>query len=89
MKRCVQIKTGRDVVMAMLLGAEECGFSTAPLISLGCIMMRKCLNVCPVGIATQVPKPSNSQPAPSTLNPQPYPRSHARRPSFMVACWMM
>ena len=52
-----QIKTGRDVVMAYLLGAEETGFSTAPLISLGCIMMRKChLNVCPVGIATQDPE---------------------------------
>jgi len=51
-----QIKTGRDVVMAYLLGAEETGFSTAPLISLGCIMMRKChLNVCPVGVATQDP----------------------------------
>ena len=51
-----QIKTGRDVVMAFLLGAEETGFSTAPLISLGCIMMRKChLNVCPVGVATQDP----------------------------------
>mmetsp|Transcript_5397 Transcript_5397/g.10846 ORF Transcript_5397/g.10846 Transcript_5397/m.10846 type:complete len:2216 (-) Transcript_5397:296-6943(-) len=52
-----QIKTGRDVVMAFLLGAEETGFSTAPLISLGCIMMRKChLNTCPVGIATQDPE---------------------------------
>ena len=51
-----QLKTGRDVVMAFLLGAEETGFSTAPLISLGCIMMRKChLNVCPVGVATQDP----------------------------------
>ena len=49
-----QLKTGRDVVMAALLGAEEFGFSTAPLITLGCIMMRKChLNTCPVGIATQ------------------------------------
>lgn len=48
------LKTGRDVVIATLLGAEEFGFSTAPLISLGCIMMRKChLNTCPVGIATQ------------------------------------
>jgi glutamate synthase (NADPH/NADH) large chain len=48
------LKTGRDVVIAALLGAEEFGFSTAPLISLGCIMMRKChLNTCPVGIATQ------------------------------------
>ena len=49
-----QLKTGRDVAIATLLGAEEYGFSTAPLISLGCIMMRKChLNTCPVGIATQ------------------------------------
>jgi glutamate synthase (NADPH/NADH) large chain len=51
-----QIKTGRDVVIAALLGAEEMGFSTGPLITLGCIMMRKChLNTCPVGIATQDP----------------------------------
>ncbi|CEM18299.1 unnamed protein product [Vitrella brassicaformis CCMP3155] len=49
-----QIKTGRDVVYAALLGAEEVCFSTQPLIALGCIMMRKChLNTCPVGIATQ------------------------------------
>jgi len=48
------LRTGRDVVVAALLGAEEFGFSTAPLITLGCIMMRKChLNTCPVGIATQ------------------------------------
>jgi glutamate synthase (NADPH/NADH) large chain len=52
-----QIKTGRDVVIAALLGAEEVGLSTAPLIALGCIMMRKChLNTCPVGIATQDPE---------------------------------
>jgi glutamate synthase (NADPH/NADH) large chain len=52
-----QIKTGRDVVIATLLGAEEIGMSTAPLIALGCIMMRKChLNTCPVGIATQDPE---------------------------------
>jgi len=49
-----QLKTGRDVVIAALLGAEEFGFSTAPLISMGCIMMRVChLNTCPAGIATQ------------------------------------
>ncbi|HET6550975.1 MAG TPA: glutamate synthase-related protein, partial [Solirubrobacter sp.] len=49
-----QLKTGRDVVIAALLGADECGFSTAPLIATGCIMMRAChLNTCPVGIATQ------------------------------------
>ena len=49
-----QIKTGRDVAIAALLGAEEFGFATAPLVTLGCIMMRKChLNTCPVGIATQ------------------------------------
>lgn len=52
-----QLKTGRDVVIAALLGAEEFGFSTAPLVSLGCIMMRVChLNTCPVGVATQDPK---------------------------------
>jgi glutamate synthase (NADPH/NADH) large chain/glutamate synthase (ferredoxin) len=51
-----QIKTGRDVVVAALLGADEMGFSTAPLIATGCIMMRAChLNTCPVGIATQDP----------------------------------
>ncbi|HSG89880.1 MAG TPA: glutamate synthase large subunit [Pseudomonadales bacterium] len=51
-----QLKTGRDVAMAALLGAEEFGFATAPLVVLGCIMMRKChLNTCPVGIATQDP----------------------------------
>ena len=52
-----QLKTGRDVVVACTLGAEEFGFSTAPLITIGCIMMRKChLNTCPVGIATQDPE---------------------------------
>jgi glutamate synthase (NADPH/NADH) large chain/glutamate synthase (ferredoxin) len=51
-----QLKTGRDVVIAALLGADEMGFSTAPLIATGCIMMRAChLNTCPVGIATQDP----------------------------------
>jgi len=51
------LKTGRDVVIAAILGAEEFGFSTAPLITLGCIMMRKChLNTCPVGVATQDPE---------------------------------
>src|SRR5207248_7330604 len=51
-----QIKTGRDVVVGALLGAEEFGFSTGPLIASGCIMMRVChLNTCPVGIATQDP----------------------------------
>ena len=50
------LKTGRDVVIGALLGADEFGFSTAPLIAAGCIMMRKChLNTCPVGIATQDP----------------------------------
>ena len=51
-----QLKTGRDVAIACLLGAEEFGFSTAPLVASGCIMMRAChLNTCPVGIATQDP----------------------------------
>jgi glutamate synthase domain-containing protein 2/glutamate synthase domain-containing protein 1/glutamate synthase domain-containing protein 3 len=52
-----QIKTGLDVVVAALLGAEEFGFATAPLVTQGCIMMRKChLNTCPVGVATQDPE---------------------------------
>ncbi|HNG45491.1 MAG TPA: glutamate synthase-related protein, partial [Elusimicrobiota bacterium] len=52
-----QLKTGRDVVIAALLGAEEFGFATAPLVTLGCVMMRVChLNTCPVGVATQDPK---------------------------------
>ncbi|MGG7053981.1 glutamate synthase large subunit [Nitrosomonas sp. ANs5] len=52
-----QLKTGRDVVIATLLGAEKFGFATIPLITLGCIMMRKChLNTCPVGVATQDPQ---------------------------------
>ena len=52
-----QMKTGRDVVIAAALGADEVGFSTAPLIAAGCIMMRAChLNTCPVGIATQDPE---------------------------------
>src|SRR5204863_886137 len=52
-----QLKTGRDVVIGALLGAEEFGFATGPLIALGCIMMRAChLNTCPVGIATQDPR---------------------------------
>lgn len=51
-----QLKTGRDVVIAALLGADEFGFATAPLVAEGCIMMRKChLNTCPVGVATQDP----------------------------------
>ncbi len=52
-----QLKTGRDVAVACLLGAEEFGFATAPLIASGCVMMRKChLNTCPVGVATQDPE---------------------------------
>jgi glutamate synthase (NADPH/NADH) large chain len=52
-----QLKTGRDVVVGALLGAEEFGFATGPLVALGCIMMRVChLNTCPVGVATQDPK---------------------------------
>src|SRR5208282_3720324 len=52
-----QLKTGRDVAFAALLGAEQFGFATAPLVASGCVMMRKChLNTCPVGIATQDPE---------------------------------
>ena len=51
-----QLKTGRDVVVAALLGGEEFGFATAPLVVSGCIMMRVChLDTCPVGVATQNP----------------------------------
>ncbi len=51
-----QLKTGRDVVIGALLGAEEFGFATAPLVAMGCVMMRVChLNTCPVGVATQDP----------------------------------
>jgi glutamate synthase (NADPH) large chain len=51
------MRTGRDVIVAALLGADEYGFSTAPLIAQGCIMMRVChLNTCPVGVATQDPE---------------------------------
>ena len=52
-----QLKTGRDVVIAALLGAEEFGFATAPLVTMGCVLMRVChLNTCPVGVATQDPR---------------------------------
>jgi len=52
-----QLKTGRDVIIGALLGAEEFGFATAPLVAMGCVMMRVChLNTCPVGVATQDPK---------------------------------
>ena len=52
-----QVKTGRDIVIAALLGAEECGFATSALIAVGCVMMRKCeKNTCPAGIATQDPR---------------------------------
>lgn len=52
-----QLKTGRDVVIAALLGAEEFGFATAPMVVSGCIMMRVChLDTCPVGVATQNPE---------------------------------
>lgn len=52
-----QLKTGRDVVIAALLGAEEFGFATGPLVAMGCLMMRVChLNTCPVGVATQDPQ---------------------------------
>ncbi len=52
-----QLKTGRDVLIGALLGADEFGFATAPLVASGCIMMRKChLNTCPVGVATQDPE---------------------------------
>ena len=58
------LRTGRDVAVAALLGADEFGFATAPLIASGCIMMRKChLNTCPVGVATQDPVCASASPA--------------------------
>ncbi len=66
-----KLQTGRDVAIAALLGAEEFGFSTAPLISMGCIMMRKChLNTCPVGVATQDPGTSQEIPGPARARDQ-------------------
>ncbi len=57
------LRTGRDVIIGALLGADEFGFATAPLIVSGCIMMRKChLNTCPVGVATQVQNFGNASP---------------------------
>jgi glutamate synthase (NADPH/NADH) large chain len=59
-----QLRTGRDVVIGALLGAEEFGFGTGALVTMGCIMMRKChLNTCPVGVATQDPELRSASPA--------------------------
>ena len=66
-----KLQTGRDVVIAALLGAEEFGFATMPLITMGCIMMRKChLNTCPVGIATQDPVLRDEIPGPARARDQ-------------------
>lgn len=66
-----QMRTGRDIAVAALLGAEEFGFATAPLITLGCIMMRKChTNTCPVGIATQVSSSNRTEFNSSHDNPE-------------------
>ena len=66
-----QLKTGRDVVIAALLGAEEFGFATAPLVVMGCVMMRVChLDTCPVGIATQNPLLREKFPRPGRARDQ-------------------
>ena len=66
-----QLKTGRDVVVAALLGADEMGFATAPLVASGCVMMRAChLNTCPVGIATQDPELRRRFPGPARARRQ-------------------
>ena len=66
-----QLKTGRDVVIAALLGAEEFGFATAPLVVMGCVMMRVChLDTCPVGIATQNPLLAREVPRPGRARDQ-------------------
>jgi glutamate synthase (NADPH/NADH) large chain len=76
-----QMKTGRDVVIGALLGADEFGFATAPLVAEGCIMMRKChLNTCPVGVATQDPelrKKFTGQPGTSSTSFSLLPRKRA------------
>jgi glutamate synthase (NADPH/NADH) large chain len=78
-----QMKTGRDVVIGALLGADEFGFATAPLVVEGCIMMRKChLNTCPVGVATQDPvlrkKFAGASPSTSSTTSSSSPRRRAR-----------
>ena len=79
-----QLKTGRDVVIGALLGAEEYGFATAPLVVSGCIMMRVChLDTCPVGIATQNPRCGPSSAAsPSSSRP-----SSSTSPRRCASCW--
>ena len=76
------LRTGRDVVIGALLGADEFGFATAPLIAAGCIMMRKChLNTCPVGVATQDPvlrARSRASPSTSSTSSSSSPRKCAR-----------
>jgi L-lactate utilization protein LutB len=77
-----QLKTGRDVAIGALLGADEFGFATAPLVAAGCIMMRKChLNTCPVGVATQDPvlrKRSPASPSTSSTTSSSSPKKCAR-----------
>jgi glutamate synthase (NADPH/NADH) large chain len=76
------LRTGRDVVIGALLGADEFGFATAPLIAAGCIMMRKChLNTCPVGVATQDPvlrKRFKGRPSTSSTTSSSSPKKSAR-----------
>jgi glutamate synthase (NADPH/NADH) large chain len=76
------LRTGRDVIIGALLGADEFGFSTAPLIAAGCIMMRKChLNTCPVGVATQDPvlrKRFKGRPSTSSTTSSSSPKKCAR-----------
>jgi glutamate synthase domain-containing protein 2 len=85
-----QMKTGRDVVIGALLGADEFGFATAPLVVEGCIMMRKChLNTCPVGVATQDPvlrQRFSGQPSMSSTTSSSLPKKCARSwPSWASA----
>ena len=76
-----KLQTGRDVAIAALLGAEEFGFATLPLIAMGCIMMRKChLNTCPVGVATQDPVTAQKIPGPAGACHQ-FPLLCRRRPA--------
>ena len=81
-----QMKTGRDVVIGALLGAEEFGFATAPLVVSGCIMMRVChLDTCPVGIATQNPEPCGPSSAASRSSSRPSSSTSPRRSASYLA----
>ena len=80
-----KLMSGRDVAIAAILGAEEFGFATAPLVTMGCVMMRVCnLDTCPVGVATQNPSAANPLPA---LKPIPRTRSCGKTSAVSRNMW--